>query len=553
MSTDKNNFKEVKETTLQAVECCELCGKRVESGDSNEECCSCNVDAKPVLEAPEQQAPEGTPSGHADFPDLGERYEVLSQVGQGGMGAVYKVRDKALGKEFAVKVMNPNLVQDKVSVKRFEQEAEAAKSLTHANLAAVYGFGVSKTGSPYLVMDYLDGLTLEKTLKEEGFLDVTRALDIFIQAADAIADAHMKNVIHRDIKPSNIILEKGEQGIDFVKLVDFGIAKVLPSQQKAYENLTQTGDIFGSPLYMSPEQCQGNMQDRRSDIYSLGCVMYETLTGMQPYAAENPIKIILKHIHDDPQSINTLKNDYKIPPDLDNVIMHCLEREPGNRYQSADELVRDLRKIRDGVKIQIKPIKSHSPKKPETSVKSKRPLILALGAAAIALAVLGSLSTFRGGGGLNSYTDAQDFDSKAYAYYVNGEYDKAAPLLEFGVPTYREHVAQDLARGDNHAALKDQTLLVENWQHIGKCHFMVSRKAASAGDKVAAREELAKALQAYKQAMPFYFEHGNWEGSLTPEAVQGYAEVLQSLHMTKELNELKPYATEWHISIKAMP
>jgi hypothetical protein len=274
---------------------------------------------------------------------------------------------------------------------------------------------------------------------------------------------------------------------------------------------------------------------------------------MQPYAAENPIKIILKHIHDDPQSINTLKNDYKIPFDLDKAIMHCLERESENRYQSADELVRDLRKIRDGIKIQIKPVKSHLPKKPEGSTKTKRLLIVGLGAAAITFAILGSLSTLHRGGALNSYSDAQDFDSKAYAYYVNKEYDKAAPLLEFGVPTYKEHVAQDLARGDNQAALKDQTLLVENWQHIGECHLMAARKAVSTGDNVTNREELAKALQAYKQAMPFYFEYGNWATSLTPEAVQGYAEVLQSLHMTKELNELKPYATKWHISIKAMP
>jgi len=580
---DKRNFEDLKEPTVETVECCDVCGKRVAAAldgraDVNlvsEESCSCRRVESKIGEnsqsssnAPQPsstdhvdvQAVRSSAANHAEFPDLGDRYEVLNKVGQGGMGAVYKVKDKALDKEFAVKVMNSNLVQDKVSVKRFEQEAQAASSLTHANLAAVYGFGVSKAGSPYLVMDYLDGQTLEQTLKQEGFLDVSRALDIFIQAAEAIADAHMKGVIHRDIKPSNIILEKRE-GIDFVKIVDFGIAKVLPSQQKAYENLTQTGDIFGSPLYMSPEQCQGNMQDRRSDIYSLGCVMYEALTGVQPYAAENPIKIILKHIHEDPQPINTLKNDYKIPADLDKAILHCLEREPDDRYQSTDELVRDLRKIRDGFKIQIKAAR----KKPEPTgpmpagsrrsqgmqdISLRRRRLIVLGFCAATMGILAALSIFRSGSVvLNSYSDAQDFDSKSYAYYINGEYEKAAPLLEFGVPTYKEHIAKALALGDKQAVLRDQTALAENWQHIGKCHFMMVKKAAAAGDKVTETEELGKALHAYQQAMPFYFEHGNWPGGSTPEAVQGYANVLRALGMTKELNQLMSFASKCNISI----
>jgi serine/threonine protein kinase len=172
-----------------------------------------------------------------------------------------------------------------------------------------------------------------------------------------MADSHLKGVIHRDIKPGNIILEKAENGSDFVKLVDFGIAKVLPSEQEAHENLTQTGDIFGSPLYMSPEQCEGNMQDRRSDIYSLGCLMYETLTGVKPFAAENPIKIILRHINEDPKPISSLTtvsnlpSQFKVPADLDKVILRCLARDPNQRYQSAYELVNDLKLIRDGAKV----------------------------------------------------------------------------------------------------------------------------------------------------------------------------------------------------------
>ncbi|HEY9715488.1 MAG TPA: serine/threonine-protein kinase, partial [Chroococcales cyanobacterium] len=138
--------------------------------------------------------------------NLGERYEVQSLLGRGGMGAVYKVRDRDLGKTFAIKVLNPDLVENQVSVKRFEQEAEAASGLTSPNLVAVYDYGVGKKGSPYIVMDYLDGLSLADVLHKEGFLDVPRALDIFIQACEAVAHAHAKSVIHRDIKPANIIL-----------------------------------------------------------------------------------------------------------------------------------------------------------------------------------------------------------------------------------------------------------------------------------------------------------------------------------------------------------
>ena len=308
----------------------------VEDCDTAETILTEGVESLPAL-APQEQ-----------FPNLGERYEVLALIGRGGMGVVYKVRDKAVDKVFAVKVLNQDLVQDKVSVKRFEQEAKAASALTHANLAAVYDYGVGASGCPFLVMDYLEGHTLEQELAKEGYFDSERALDIFIQAAEAIADSHLKGVIHRDIKPGNIILEKSENGSDFVKLVDFGIAKVLPSEQKAHENLTQTGDIFGSPLYMSPEQCEGNMQDRRSDIYSLGCLMYETLTGIKPFAAENPIKIILRHIHEDPKPISSLTTvsnlpaQFKVPADLDKVVLRCLARDPNQRYQSAYELVNDL-------------------------------------------------------------------------------------------------------------------------------------------------------------------------------------------------------------------
>lgn len=497
-----------------------------------------------------------------EFPNLGDRYEVLSLIGRGGMGIVYKVRDKAVDKVFAVKVLNHDLVQDKISVKRFEQEAKAASALTHANLAAVYDYGVGVNGSPFLVMDFLEGQTLEQELAKAGYFDSERALDIFIQAAEAMADSHLKGVIHRDIKPGNIILEKAANGSDFVKLVDFGIAKVLPSEQKAHENLTQTGDIFGSPLYMSPEQCEGNMQDRRSDIYSLGCLMYETLTGVKPFAAENPIKIILRHIHEEPKPISSLAAQYKVPADLDKVVLRCLARDPNQRYQSAYELASDLKLIRDGEKVKF-------PKSLAAPVKANIAVNLCPSAFAqfvyLILAVFFIMQVIRVTSPTGSppatsivnpiaapndqFADALNFDSKSFAYFSSGQYDKAAPLLEFGTKVYRDSIAADLKRGDDASYRRDSALLNENFQHIGKCYMMMARQSASRGQASEATEFLNKAKANYELAMPFYKRYGNYAGGQMAEFVADFAEVLRKLDLQTELKQLSDLAQANNIAI----
>ncbi|CAN5502609.1 hypothetical protein BH11CYA1_BH11CYA1_41610 [soil metagenome] len=500
-----------------------------------------------------------------DFPNLGDRYEVLALVGQGGMGVVYKVRDKAVDKVFAVKVLNQDLVQDKISVKRFEQEAKAASALTHANLAAVYDYGVAVSGSPFLVMDYLDGQTLEQELAKEGYFDSARALDIFIQTAEALADSHLKGVIHRDIKPANIILEKAENGSDFVKLVDFGIAKVLPSEQQAHENLTQTGDIFGSPLYMSPEQCQGNMQDRRSDIYSLGCLMYETLTGVKPFAAANPIKVILRHINEDPAAISSLTSvsnlpaQFKISSDLDKVVQRCLARDPNQRYQSAYDLVVDLKHIRDGEKVKF--AKLPGPALKENNSKLLRRALIALAAFLSMIALALYLTTTsaispantsidrRLAAPTNQFADAIDFDSKSYSYFSSGQYDKAAPLLEFGTKVYRDSIAADLKKGDDQGFRRDSALLNENFQHIGKCYMMMARQSTSNGQAAEAIEYLTKAKANYEMALPFYQKYGNYAGGQMLEYVTDFAEVLTKLNLQTDLQQLKELARANKISI----
>ena len=498
----------------------------VASGSSNGQIAS---DEKAAL-APGAPGSAGSPDGRANpsgsgladnsqSGNLGDRFEVVSLLGQGGMGAVYKARDKKLQKTFAVKVLNSQLVEDRAAVKRFEQEARAASSLTHPNLAAVYDFGMGESGAPYLVMDYLDGDNLGDVLKREGYLDVPRSLDIFLQVCEAVAHAHKKGVIHRDIKPNNIILTQGTAGGDFVKLVDFGIAKVLPGRDKQAENLTQTGEIFGSPLYMSPEQCLGNKLDARSDIYAFGCVMYETLTGKSPFSAENPIRTILKHINDVAVPLSSLKDAQAIPGDLEHIVMRCLEKDPDSRYQSMDDLFKDLECVRDGKPLKIKkPVKARS-----TGSRKNSPVWLSAVAVSLVLllTLLASLSVVHKASSpnpsvLNPSGDAQNLDNLSYRYFVSGEYEKAIPLLEFGIKTYKENGRED-------------TFLADNLQHIGKCYMMLG--------------QYKKAQPYYEDALKIYRKFGNYQGSQMGEAVRDYAFVLVKLGRSDRARQIEAEIT----------
>lgn len=282
-----------------------------------------------------------------ELPDLGPNYEALEVLGHGGMGAVYKVRDRVSGATFAVKLLQKGLTEDPVALKRFEQEVSSASKLTHPNLVSVYGHGKTPAGAPYLVMDFLDGYSLSDVLEKEGRLEPKRALDIFVQIAEALKHAHDKGVIHRDVKPTNVILTRTESGAEVVRIVDFGIAKVLPATSRETRDLTQTGEVFGSPHYMSPEQCLGFMLDQRSDIYSFGCLMYEVITGEPPFGGSNPIQLVVKHINESPPDFQKeLKTNRQIKL-LETVILKCLDKEQNERFQTVDELKRDLECIRD--------------------------------------------------------------------------------------------------------------------------------------------------------------------------------------------------------------
>ncbi len=265
---------------------------------------------------------------------LADKYLIISEIGQGGMSIVYKARHELMDRMVAIKMLQTALISDQTSVKRFQQEAQAASCLTHANVITVYDYGVAPAGEPYIVMDYLQGESLADVIKRDNHVEPRRAVNIFIQACDALEHAHQKGVLHRDLKSSNIMLTECEGHQDVVKVVDFGIAKLMPSSGKQVQNLTQTGEVFGSPIYMSPEQCLGHALDQRSDIYSMGTMLYEALTGKPPLMGDTIVDTMQMHVSTKPDSFAYIRPDLAIAPELERICLRALEKKPADRFPS---------------------------------------------------------------------------------------------------------------------------------------------------------------------------------------------------------------------------
>jgi eukaryotic-like serine/threonine-protein kinase len=281
---------------------------------------------------------------------IAEKYEIIEVVGTGGMGKVYKAKHILMNRIVAIKTLLPQSVSNSVALKRFQQEAQAASALNHPNILTVYDFGITPDGLPYLVMDFLEGTTLGDAVLDVGPLPIRRALPIFLQVCDGLAHAHENGVIHRDLKPTNIMLIDYGGTPDFVKIVDFGIAKVVSktdADESSSPQLTQTGEVFGSPLYMSPEQCRGKVLDARSDIYSLGCVMFRTLTGKPPFTGEDRLEAMFKQINSDAPRLSEFCPELSVSNELEQVVLKCLAKSPADRYGSMVELAAALEGLPD--------------------------------------------------------------------------------------------------------------------------------------------------------------------------------------------------------------
>ncbi len=272
---------------------------------------------------------------------LAGRYELLKTLGQGGTGSVFMAKHTQVERICAVKVLWKTKEHDERAYKRFLLEAKIAGSLCHVNLTSVYDYGETDEGYPFLVMDFVDGVSLAEVLKQSGKVEITRAVKVCVQICAGLSHAHDRGLVHRDLKPSNIMLVDHE-GQEQVKIVDFGIAKVMASANKEQQHLTGTGEIFGTPFYASPEQCMGYSVDGRSDIYSLGCVLYEILTGQKPIEGENTIQTILMHLQEPPAPFSEVCPDLDLPEQLEKIVFKCLEKKPEHRYQTVTDLSIDL-------------------------------------------------------------------------------------------------------------------------------------------------------------------------------------------------------------------
>jgi serine/threonine protein kinase len=282
----------------------------------------------------------------AEEPRFLGTYEFLGQIGAGGMGVIYKARQIVINKMVAVKMVHSHLVSPE-AFQRFQIEGKAAQLITHPYIIAVYDFGMTANGSPYMVMDYVKGKTLAEVISQEGTLSNTRFLRIFTQVCEALVHAHSKGVLHRDLKPSNIMLIQDNSGREEIRIMDFGIAKLVNDTESSGQHLTKTGEAIGSPLYMSPEQARGENTDFRSDIYSLGCVMYESLAGVPPLVGQTPLNTMLMHLNDIPVPVRQKAGSQgmKIEYSIEQVVMNLLEKDREDRYQSMELLLKDLRRI----------------------------------------------------------------------------------------------------------------------------------------------------------------------------------------------------------------
>lgn len=269
------------------------------------------------------------------------RYQITELIGRGGMGVVYKAIHIAMNQVVALKVLGKGLSGDDKNVQRFYQEVRASSRLKHPNSIKVFDFGRSEDGHLYLAMEFLEGHTLTQLLRQEKVLSVRRAINIAKQIAKSLGEAHSNGLVHRDLKPDNIFITRifGEE--DFVKVLDFGIAKFQEGTPEA-ENLTQAGLVCGTPLYISPEQALGRSLDGRSDLYSLGVILYEMVSGKPPFRADTPIALIMRHIHDEPPPMTEHNPGLIVPDGLRDVIFRLLHKDREKRYSTAQEVVHAL-------------------------------------------------------------------------------------------------------------------------------------------------------------------------------------------------------------------
>lgn len=412
---------------------------------------------------------------------INDDLEIVSILGEGGMGIVYLVREEQLERLLAIKLLHPSLAGDDAQRARLRREATVLSKLRHKNLVRLYRYGFWKNQFPYLAMEYVSGQSLQDLLVQEEFVPPFRAIAIVSKICDGLHYAHSNGVIHRDLKPSNIVLSGNE--LDEPKIIDFGLAK----SAEATQTLTQSGAVLGSYYYMSPEQCAGQEADRRSDLYALGCIFYELLSGKPPFNASTIVDLLRKHCSEDPPPL--LCGTHPLPAGLDQVVFKLLQKEPADRYQTAEELQADLRLLSIGQGVQISGV-SRGRNVPENSKLRIRVVIGVLICASV-LVVLALCSRQPGGVANQSSNKAiRPKSARADLYRLYRQYfiDDSSNQVE--------SLLRDCEQTITRIPKDDLPLLVQGYELYG----LLCKKRMSM-ESNAANQWNAKGLDAFKHAL----------------------------------------------------
>lgn len=335
-----------------STDICSICGFRIQTGNAGSltqwifrsEICQCEFpEPTPRADIPKQQNLIKEKGEEFDF-DPQEfpihRYKPLSQLGSGGAGVVFLALDKHLNKNVAVKVLFKTTEEELIY---FQREAQIIAKLNHQNIIKIIDFGVTEGNNPYMVLDYINGLNLEQLLKMKGLPDDFTAMEMIFQIADALSHGHRLGIFHRDIKTANILVTMTQSEEPKVQIIDFGVAAFISGEDSA---TIQGRTLVGTPKYMPPDLVLGKVYDARSEIYSLGCLMYEILCGVPPFEGDDPLELISKHTTEEPKPLNNnCPEEFKRPDKLEKIVMTCLAKEPDNRYQSMDNLISTLTKF----------------------------------------------------------------------------------------------------------------------------------------------------------------------------------------------------------------
>lgn len=268
------------------------------------------------------------------------QYNIVRKLGEGGMGAVYQARQETIDQNIAIKVLLKDAARSPEIVQRFHREAKVISMLSHPNIIRVFIFGRTEEGLLYLAMEFVNGRELREDLRGMA-MDELRVIRIMKQTCSALAEAHDLGIVHRDLKPDNILLTNFRGDNDFVKILDFGIAKITENKDANQAKLTQAGIVYGTPEYLSPEQAQALDLDHRTDIYSLGVMLYEMMTGRPPFMADSPVKILTKHVFEQPERPNSLPG-VSISPTMEMIILKAMAKDPNDRFDTALDMFKAL-------------------------------------------------------------------------------------------------------------------------------------------------------------------------------------------------------------------